>query len=81
MRIHLKNTIVAALLLTLFSFSMLSVRAQEREQSTESTAQENRQHEQLQNERDTQLKRRIDITNEDRIPASLKAVLRRVEAR
>ena len=81
MRIHLKNTIVAALLLTLFSFSLLSVRAQESEQSAKSMAKENRQQEQLQDEREAQLKRRIDITHEDRIPASLKAILRRVEAR
>lgn len=81
MRIHLKNAVVAALLLTLFSFSILSVRADERDQSTESMANENRQHEQIQDERENQLKRRIEMTNEDRIPASLKAILRRVEAR
>lgn len=81
MQIHLKNFVVVALLLTLFSFFIISLKAEEQASGSRTEMKEAQTREEIQDERKAALKRRIDINNEDRIPASLKAILRRVEAR
>lgn len=81
MQIHLKNFVVVALLLTLFSFFIISVKAEEGASGSRAEMKEAQTREEIQDERESALKRRIEINNEDRIPASLKAILRRVEAR
>ncbi len=76
MRLHVKNSLIAALLLTLFSTSLLW--ATESTRGSAKQVENNAGIEEI--DRDHYNSHRAYLSDEERMPAALKSSLRRLEA-